>query len=138
MNIGTKTTRSMMGREGKTINEKIDIVGDRFNYLGSFHIRNLCSITALGVATVTIRGNLNKVTPGVSLVPITNQQVKVVCGGITKTATTNASGLYVTTFTEAGCVPSSPVSTKSAYNGSIITRQVWVSSENRATIDLLF
>jgi len=94
--------------------------------------------TALGVATVTIRGNLNKVTPGVSLVPITNQQVKVVCGGITKTATTNASGLYVTTFTEAGCVPSSPVSTKSAYNGSIITRQVWVSSENRATIDLLF
>ncbi len=93
---------------------------------------------ALGVTTVTVRGNLNKVVPGPSLVAIANQPVIVQCGSVTKNATTNASGLYTVDFTEPGCAPYSAVSTKSTFNASILTRQVQASAEGRATVDLIF
>jgi len=94
--------------------------------------------TALGVSTVTIRGNVSKVVPGPSLVPVANQPVSVNCGGVVKSATTDSSGLYTVTYNDAGCSAYSAVSTRSNYNASIITRQVSVSGEGRATIDLIF
>ena len=104
----------------------------------AFFVAILLPSTVLGVSTVTVRGNLNKLVPGPSLVPIASQPVTVNCGGVVKAATTDSHGLYTVTYTEAGCAPYSAVSTKSNYNSSIITRQVAVSSEGRATIDLIF
>ena len=94
--------------------------------------------TVFGDTSVTVRGNLNNVVPGPKLVPIMNQPVTVVCGGITKNATTDSNGLYTVSYTESGCHPFSAISTKSDYNGSVLTRKVHVSSEGQATIDLFF
>ncbi len=109
-----------------------------FSALAIFLVGVFTPQAAYGVSPVTIRGNLNKVIPGPKLVPLANQSVSVLCGSITKTAVTDANGLYTITFNEAGCSPFNPVSTKSNYNSSTITRQVSVSSEGRATIDLIF
>lgn len=94
--------------------------------------------TARGVTSVTIRGNVNKVIPGPKLQAVPNKQVTVVCGSVTKIATTSASGLYTAAFNEAGCNPFSAASTKAVIDGSTLTRQVFVSSGGQATIDLNF
>lgn len=91
-----------------------------------------------GVSSVTVRGNVNTIVSGPKLMPVANKSVTVVCQGNTQTVTTNSSGLYTATYTGTSCDSFSPVSARSTYNGSIITRQVWVSSEGRATIDLNF
>jgi hypothetical protein len=99
---------------------------------------SLAASHVMGASPVSVRGNLTKVVPGPNLVPVANQSVSVTCGSAAQNTTTDSSGLYQVTFTDPSCGPITPVSTRTAYDGSILTRQVWVSSESRATIDLRF
>lgn len=82
-----------------------------------------------------VRGNVYDQINGV---PINNLTIQVSCNGITKTDNTNSSGLYVVDFTKAECDKYAPVSATGTFKDETQGKNVLVSAQNTATMDLDF
>lgn len=82
-----------------------------------------------------IRGNAYNVNNGTR---VAGETVTVVCNGVTKTAVTDANGLYVVDYTNAQCNQFQAVTASLTFNGNTQSQTVFVSDNYRATLDFYF
>ena len=87
-------------------------------------------------AVTRVRGNVYNMNNGGA--GIGGLSVTVNCLGNVQNATTDSNGLYVVDYTQIQCPIFMPVSASVTFNGEPQSQTVFVSHNNRATIDFYF